>query len=117
MRLHEEFSKKPIASFQEKVYEAVRRIPRGRVATYQVIAYALGMPAAARAVGNALNKNRSLQVPCHRVVRSDGRVGGFGFPGGTAEKTRRLAREGVEVRNGMIDCVRFGIRPRFSHHV
>lgn len=64
-------------SFQDKVYYAVSQIPRGRVMTYQQVAQRIGQPRAYRAVGNALNKNTYTWVPCHRVIRSDGRVGGY----------------------------------------
>jgi len=64
-------------SFQEKVLEAVFRIPKGRVSTYKDIAKKAGSPRGFRAVGNILNKNRNLRIPCHRVIRSDGKVGGY----------------------------------------
>lgn len=90
-------------NLSEKIYSAVRLIPRGRVATYADIARAVGRPRAWRHVGNILNKNRDRRIPCHRVVRSDGLVGGFGFPSGSQGKIRRLAEEGVRVKNGMLD--------------
>lgn len=79
--------------FQKKVYEIVRHIPRGRVTTYQAIADAIGWHGAARAVGNALNKNMSVLVPCHRVIRSDGFVGGY--RDGLRKKIIMLRQEGV----------------------
>ncbi|MBL7155311.1 MAG: ribonuclease HII [Candidatus Portnoybacteria bacterium] len=63
--------------FSEKVYYLVSQIPRGQVMTYQQVAQKIGHPKAYRAVGNTLNKNRSCQVPCHRVIRSNGQIGGF----------------------------------------
>jgi O-6-methylguanine DNA methyltransferase len=67
-----------ISAFREKVYEAVSKIPRGEVRTYKDIAGVIGAPRAWRAVGNALNKNPYIgRVPCHRVIRSDGSIGGF----------------------------------------
>jgi len=63
--------------FAEKVYYIVSQIPRGQVMTYQGVAQKIDQPQAYRAVGNVLNKNVNPQVPCHRVVRSDGRVGGY----------------------------------------
>lgn len=78
----------------------VGKIPRGRVTTYSALARALGRPGAARAVGNALNKNPHLgAVPCHRVVRSDGRVGGYAR--GAKKKAALLRAEGVIMRGGM----------------
>jgi len=76
------------------VYEAVKRIPRGEVRTYKQIAQAIGCPKAYRAVGNALNKNPDLKtIPCHRVVRSDGKIGGYRF--GSSKKKTLLLREGA----------------------
>ncbi len=78
-------------SFTERVYDAVRKIPKGQTRTYGQVAAAIGSPGAARAVGNALNKNRHKDVPCHRVIRSDGSVGGYAW--GTKMKTRILKKE------------------------
>ncbi len=63
--------------FQEKVYNIVRTIPCGRTMAYAEVAKAVGRPRAYRAVGNALNKNYDPIVPCHRVIRSDGKIGGY----------------------------------------
>lgn len=79
-------------SFQEKVYKVVRAIPRGSVLTYKQVAEKIGNPRAARAVGNALHKNRSKDVPCHRVIRSDGNAGGYYH--GTQKKQEILKKEG-----------------------
>lgn len=92
--------KKRIISFTEKVYNVVKRIPRGKVATYTAVARALKNPRAFRAVGNALNKNPYEGVPCHRVVRSDGFAGGFAR--GTKQKIKILQKEGVSVINNKI---------------
>jgi O-6-methylguanine DNA methyltransferase len=97
-----------ISGFERAVYAACSRIPRGRVATYAGIARAIGKPGAARAVGNALNRNRSPGVPCHRVVRSDGRVGGFAW--GAERKARMLRAEGIRIRNGTVDMAAFSRR-------
>jgi len=69
--------KKRTNSFQEKVYEAVRKIPEGRVLSYKEVAKLAGKPHAFRAVGNILNKNQDPEVPCHRVIKSDGSIGGY----------------------------------------
>lgn len=66
-----------VKNFKEKVYAVVRRIPRGDVLTYKDVARRAGCPRAYRAVGNILNKNRDPKIPCHRVIRSDGKVGGY----------------------------------------
>ena len=78
--------------FQRKVFAAVRRIPRGQTRSYQWVARAIKQPGAARAVGQALNKNRRPDlVPCHRIIASDGSIGGYAW--GIAAKRRRLAVE------------------------
>ena len=84
-----------MTQFEQKVYGAVRKIPCGKVATYASVARAAGKPRAARAVGNALNKNPYRDVPCHRVVKSDSSIGGFAR--GIKAKIDLLRKEGVEV--------------------
>ena len=73
-----------MAEFQKKVYKIAAQIPRGKVLTYKEVAKLAGRPKAYRAIGNILNKNRDSKVFCHRVIRSDGKIGGFA--GGTAKK-------------------------------
>jgi O-6-methylguanine DNA methyltransferase len=86
--------KKSPPSFTEKVYAVVAKIPRGSVLTYQEVARRAGRPRAYRAVGNIMNHNPDTKkVPCHRVVRSDGTVGGYAW--GTAKKTALLRKEGA----------------------
>ncbi len=63
--------------FARKIYSIVSKIPKGKTLTYAEVAKISGRPLAFRAVGNILNKNRDPKVPCHRVIRSDGRVGGY----------------------------------------
>lgn len=83
-----------LTDFQKAVYHAVAHIPRGTTWTYQQVAQAIGRPGAVRAVGNALNKNPfAPQVPCHRVVKSDGSLGGFAH--GPRAKQALLKKEGV----------------------
>jgi len=65
------------SNFSEKVYAVVRKIPKGKTLSYQQVAAKAGSPHAYRAVGNILNKNYDPQVPCHRVIRSDGKPGGY----------------------------------------
>jgi methylated-DNA-[protein]-cysteine S-methyltransferase len=82
--------------FQRTVYEAVLTIPSGQVRTYAEVARAIGRPKAARAVGQALKRNRwAPAIPCHRVVASDGSLGGYTAPGGVARKRRFLRQEGA----------------------
>lgn len=84
-----------------QVYSLVRQIPAGRVSTYGELAKALGNPDAARAVAKILSKNPELvKTPCHRIVYSNGRVGGYS--GGVREKIRLLNLEGVNVISGRI---------------
>jgi methylated-DNA-[protein]-cysteine S-methyltransferase len=86
--------------FEKKVYSAAKRIPAGRVSTYGEIAGAIHSKAC-RAVGNALHRNPTpIIVPCHRVVKSDGSLGGFA--GGPQKKIFLLKKEGVGVKNGRI---------------
>jgi O-6-methylguanine DNA methyltransferase len=87
--------------FQSQVWGKLKQIPKGRVTTYAELAKALGSPRASRAVGNALNKNPDApQVPCHRVVCSDGRLGGYA--GGSVQKIALLQREGLIIKNNRI---------------
>ena len=83
-----------LTDFRKDVYAVVACIPRGTVLTYAQVACLIGRPSAVRAVGNALNKNPfAPQVPCHRVVRSDGSVGGFAS--GSRRKLALLRKEGA----------------------
>lgn len=63
--------------FAKEVLKIVSRIPRGKVKTYQEVAELAGRPKAYRAVGNILNKNYNPKIPCHRVIKSDGKIGGY----------------------------------------
>ncbi|MCX6764569.1 MAG: MGMT family protein [Candidatus Nealsonbacteria bacterium] len=91
------FLKKPIISFQKRVYDIVRKIPKGKVLNYKKVAELAGFPRAWRAVGNILNKNRELDIPCHRVVKSDGKIGGYNK--GTNKKILLLKKEGFIIKN------------------
>ena len=83
------------------IYTLLRNIPVGKVTTYKTLAAAAGNPKAARAVGNILNKNPNLvSVPCHRVIRSDGKVGGYSV--GQQKKIELLRKEGVEICAGKV---------------
>jgi methylated-DNA-[protein]-cysteine S-methyltransferase len=88
-------------SFKDKIYSLVARIPDGKVTTYAELARAAGKPRATRLVGQILNRNPNpVVVPCHRVVRSDGTVGGYAS--GTGAKRRLLAREGIRISDDII---------------
>ena len=78
--------------FQQRVYAVVKRIPRGQTRSYRWVAERLGDPNLARAIGQALTRNRSPEtVPCHRVIRADGSLGGYAW--GASKKRRLLRRE------------------------
>ena len=83
-------------SFAARVYLVVKTIPKGRVLTYKEVAQRAGSGCAFRAVGNILNKNHDPAVPCHRVIRSDGRAGGYNR--GSRAKILRLKTEGVNLK-------------------
>jgi methylated-DNA-[protein]-cysteine S-methyltransferase len=90
------------APFQALVLDACHRIPYGRTSSYAQLARAVGHPKAARAVGGTMAHNPlPLVVPCHRVLRSDGRLGGFSSPGGLDEKLRMLGLEGSRPQSAM----------------
>ena len=89
-------------TFNAEVYQLLKKVPPGRVTTYGALAQALGRPKASRAVGNALHANPCApQVPCHRVVRSDGALGGY--VAGPRRKIELLRQEGVVVRQGRVE--------------
>jgi methylated-DNA-protein-cysteine methyltransferase related protein len=98
-------------SFFDRVYALVRRIPRGRVASYGQVAALLGVPRGARAVGWALRGIgvRAESVPWHRVVGQHGRISLDGRPSGLVQR-RRLRREGVCFTGGRVDMNRHGLR-------
>ncbi len=87
-------------SFQQKVWQLLKQIPRGKVTTYKIIAEKLGTKAY-RAVGNACHNNPyAPEAACHRVVNSDGRIGGF--RSGVENKIKLLEKEGVKTKGGKI---------------
>ena len=82
--------------FQLKVWNYLKKIPRGKVKTYSEVAKSIGKPLAVRAVANAIGKNPlAPQIPCHRVIRSDGSLGGYSGRGGIKTKRLLLKKEGV----------------------
>jgi len=99
-----------MSKFQDLVLKLVLRIPRGKVTTYGELARALGRPGACRAVGNALARNPyPEEIPCHRVVRSSGEIGGYML--GRDKKAELLSKEGVEVEGGQVDLRRYLWKP------
>ena len=84
--------------FQVKVWLYLMKIPKGTVKTYSQVAKAVGAPLAVRAVANAIGKNPyPILIPCHRVIRSDGGLGGYSGSGGIRQKIRLLRSEKVKI--------------------
>lgn len=87
-----------VTAFNAAIYRALRKVPRGVTVTYGDLAKQVGQPYAARAVGMAMGRNPwPIIVPCHRVLATGKKIGGFSAPGGTATKEKLLALEGVTV--------------------
>ena len=92
-------------NFSQKCYNLLKKVPKGKVTTYKEIARALNSKAY-RAVGTAMNKNPyAPEVPCHRVVKSNGRVGGFAS--GTKNKIKLLKKEGIEIKKERVDLNKY----------
>ena len=90
------FMKLTGTKFQLKVWSYLRKIPRGSVKTYSQVANGIGKPLAVRAVANAIGKNPyPPKIPCHRVIRSDGSLGGYSGKGGIKSKEILLKKEGI----------------------
>ena len=84
--------------FQKKVWNYLKTIRKGTVKTYKQVAIAINRPKSARAVANAIGKNPfAPKIPCHRVIRSDGSLGGYSGKGGIKTKKLLLKREGIIV--------------------
>lgn len=84
------------SAFHQRIYVALREIGWGRTTTYGALAAEVGAPDAARAIGQAMGRNPvPIIIPCHRVLASGGRIGGFSAPGGATTKERLLELEGV----------------------
>ena len=82
--------------FQIKVWKYLLKIPKGTVKTYKEVAGAIKSPYSARAVGNAVGKNPyAPKIPCHRVIKSDGSLGGYSGKGGIKTKRKLLKKEGI----------------------
>ena len=95
-------------SFNERCYNLLKKVPKGKVTTYKEFARVLNTKSY-RAVGNAMNKNPyAPKIPCHRVINSDGRLGGYAK--GLKEKTKILKSEGIKIINNKIDLKKFGFK-------
>ena len=91
-----------LTAFQKKVLELTKKIPKGKVATYGLLAKVLGNVNLSRAVGNALNKNPfPIIIPCHRVIRGNGFIGGFAQ--GIEAKIKLLKDENIIIKNNILD--------------
>lgn len=85
--------------FQIKIWNELKKIPKGEVRTYKDIAVAIGKPNSARAVANACGKNpRPIEIPCHRAIRADGSLGGYSAKGGVSQKRKLLQMEGIIIK-------------------
>jgi bis(5'-nucleosidyl)-tetraphosphatase len=106
------FLKIGLGVYAQKIYRLTQKIPNGRVSSYGEIARVIDKPHASRFVGFVLNKNTDPAIPCHRVIRENGDIGGYNK--GTTKKIALLKREGVFVESGRADLrrhfFRFGFR-------
>ena len=93
-------------TFTDTVRAVVRSIPKGETRTYKEVAYAAGSPNAARAVGMIMSHNYDPTVPCHRVIRSDGKLGGYNRGG--IEKKAALLRRELSRKDSPVLCMRIG---------
>ena len=82
-------------TFADKVREIVKKIPKGKILTYKEVAKRAGNAKASRVVGNIMKENYDPKIPCHRVIRSDGKIGGYNR-GGKKEKMNLLKKEGYK---------------------
>ncbi|OGY55267.1 MAG: hypothetical protein A3A24_02065 [Candidatus Buchananbacteria bacterium RIFCSPLOWO2_01_FULL_46_12] len=88
--------------FSDQVFQLLVQVPAGQVTTYKMLAAGCGRPRAVRAVGNILNKNtKPIIIPCHRVVRTNGQVGGYN--GGVRQKLALLKKEGLKIKNHKLE--------------
>ncbi|EPA05761.1 methylated-DNA--[protein]-cysteine S-methyltransferase [Candidatus Nitrosarchaeum limnium] len=88
-------------NLDKKIYKKLLEVPKGKITTYGELAKAVGMKNGQRAVGKIMNKNPfPVIIPCHRVVKSDGKVGGYAY--GEEIKSSMLTLEGIQIKNGKI---------------
>ncbi len=88
-------------NLDEKVYKKLLQVPKGKITTYGELAKAIGLQNGQRAIGKIMNKNPyPVIIPCHRVVSSNGSIGGYAF--GQDVKTNMLIKEGIKIHNGKI---------------
>lgn len=88
-------------SIDKKIYKKLLEVPEGKITTYGALAKAVGLHNGQRVIGNIMNNNPyPVIIPCHRVVKSDGKVGGYAY--GEKVKVNMLTKEGLEIKNGKI---------------
>lgn len=86
---------------EEKVYKKLLEVPKGKVTTYGELAKAIGLKNGQRVIGRIMNKNPyPVIIPCHRVIKSDGKIGGYAW--GEKVKAKMLSNEGIKIKNGKI---------------
>lgn len=86
---------------EEKVYKKLLEVPKGKVTTYGELAKAIGLKNGQRVIGKIMNKNPyPVIIPCHRVIKSDGKIGGYAW--GEKVKAKMLSNEGIKIENGKI---------------
>jgi O-6-methylguanine DNA methyltransferase len=87
----------------QEVYRLVSAVPAGKVTTYGAVAKALKVPTAPRAIGSIMRANPTpIVVPCHRVIMSDGSLGGYGGADGVQKKASLLRKEGIRIKDGRV---------------
>lgn len=91
-----------MSDFADTVKKVVSKIPKGKTMSYGEVAVAAGSPLAHRAVASLMKKNWDSDVPCHRVIHSDGRVGKYNREGGEEVKIKKLKAEGVIIKDGHV---------------
>ncbi|MEM3408229.1 MAG: MGMT family protein [Candidatus Micrarchaeia archaeon] len=90
--------------FKERVYSILRKIPKGKVITYKRLAELAGNNKAARVVGNLMRRNKNPEkIPCYKVVKSNGGIGGYSAKGGVKKKIQLLKKDGIKIKNGKIE--------------
>ena len=88
-------------NLDKKIYKKLLQVPKGKITTYGELAKAVGLKNGQRAIGRIMNKNPyPVIIPCHRVVNSNGKIGGYAY--GDDVKNKMLTKEGIEIRNGKI---------------
>lgn len=88
-------------NLEQRVYEKLLKVPKGKVTTYSELAKAVGLKNGQRAIGRIMNKNPfPVIIPCHRVILSNGKIGGYAW--GENVKTNMLSKEGIKIKNGKI---------------